>query len=107
MLIHSQKSTTGIRDKKIYYHKFLLCINDWFLCCRKKYGIDNFEKFEKPKSQKDMCYEVPKQIPPYNGYGSYEDSLGNCFSVEPKAPPTIDFEKFMKLDKYILFQIFL
>lgn len=40
-------------------------------------------------------------LPPYNGWGSYEDSEGNCISVEPKAPQA-DFKKFIQLDRYIL-----
>lgn len=26
------------------------------------------------------------QIPPYNGFGSEEDSLQNCYALQPKAP---------------------
>jgi len=37
-------------------------------------------------------------IPPYNGFGSEEDSLGNCLSLIPK-PPQRDFVKFMAHDR--------
>ena len=37
-------------------------------------------------------------IPPHNGFGSDEDSLGNCLSLLPK-PPKRDFGRFMQLDK--------
>ena len=40
-------------------------------------------------------------LPPYNGWGSYEDSEGNCKSVEPK-PPQPDFKKFIQFDRYVL-----
>jgi len=37
-------------------------------------------------------------IPPCNGFGSDEDSLGNCLSLLPR-PPKRDFSRFMQLDK--------
>jgi len=37
-------------------------------------------------------------IPPSNGFGSDEDSLGNCISLIPK-PPKRDFVRFMELDR--------
>ena len=40
----------------------------------------------------------PRMIPPYNGFGSEEDSLGNCLSLIPK-PPQRDFIKFMAHDR--------
>jgi len=40
----------------------------------------------------------PRMIPPYNGFGSEEDSLGNCLSLIPK-PPQRDFVKFMAHDR--------
>lgn len=37
--------------------------------------------------------EIPQnELPPYNGVGSYEDSLQNCISVVP-TPPRKDFQK--------------
>ena len=46
-------------------------------------------------------FPVPeREIPPYNGFGSYEDSLGNCDSLMPK-PPKKDFLKFMEKDRYL------
>jgi len=41
---------------------------------------------------------APRMIPPYNGFGSEEDSLGNCLSLIPK-PPQRDFVKFMAHDR--------
>lgn len=35
---------------------------------------------------KAKYHKFEMQIPPYNGYGSEEDSLGNCFSLMPKPP---------------------
>lgn len=41
-----------------------------------------------------------KEIPPYNGFGSEEDSLSNCVSLIPK-PPKRDFIKFMEKDRWV------
>lgn len=42
-----------------------------------------------------------RTLPPFNGWGSYEDSEGNCKTVEPK-PPHMDFMKFIYLDGHML-----
>ncbi|XP_059504782.1 EF-hand domain-containing protein 1 isoform X2 [Stegostoma tigrinum] len=42
-----------------------------------------------------------KWVPPYNGFGSVEDSLGNCLSLIPK-PPKKDVLKMLEMDKIIL-----
>lgn len=41
----------------------------------------------------------PKPVPPYNGFGSEEDSLGNCQGLLPK-PVHKDFKKFMEKDRF-------
>ena len=45
-----------------------------------------------------MFLEKPREIAPYNGFGSREDSLANCDSLMPK-PPQKDFIKFMQKDR--------
>ncbi|XP_068987000.1 EF-hand domain-containing family member C2-like isoform X1 [Bombus flavifrons] len=65
---------------------------------RKKYGLDDFTPMERPRNAGDVCVKVERYIPPYNGFGSYEDSLGNCFSVIPQ-PPKTDVVKFLRYDK--------
>lgn len=40
----------------------------------------------------------PRTVPPYNGFGSEEDSLGSCLNLLPK-PPKKDFRKFMEKDR--------
>ncbi|XP_076666414.1 EF-hand domain-containing family member C2 [Andrena cerasifolii] len=65
---------------------------------RKKYGLDDFTPLERPQQRGEIPMKVEKYIPPYNGFGSYEDSLGNCFSVMPTAPK-IDIVKYMYYDK--------
>lgn len=69
----------------------------------KKYGIEEF--IPSPYPDDGECKTgIPvhlRKLPPYNGYGTYEDSEGNCISVEPK-PPQIDFKKFVEYDKFVL-----
>jgi hypothetical protein len=48
--------------------------------------------------------EPPKyihKIPPYNGYGSEEDSLGYVYNLLPKVPKK-NINKMFAEDKYIL-----
>ena len=40
-------------------------------------------------------------VPPYNGYGTEEDSLGSVHSLQPK-PPKVDMQKMFKQDMHIL-----
>lgn len=70
---------------------------------RKKYGIEKFEKIPKPIQSKNYWKVelTERTLPPYNGWGTHEDSEGNCKSVEPK-PPHRDFRKFIQLDGFIL-----
>jgi len=53
----------------------------------------------------DLKKDKPKKfwqpIPPYNGFGSEEDSLGSVFSLQPK-PPRKDLNKMFTSDQYIL-----
>jgi len=49
-------------------------------------------------SQGDRAVTTERVIPPYNGFGSDEDSLSNCLSLLPR-PPKRDFARFMTLDK--------
>ncbi len=44
---------------------------------------------------------VYQPVPPYNGYGTPEDSLGSVHSLQPK-PPRIDMKKMFKQDMHIL-----
>lgn len=39
-----------------------------------------------------------RELPPWNGYGSYDDSAENCRTVEPK-PVHRDFMKFLNKDR--------
>lgn len=68
---------------------------------RIKYGTDDFTPVHMPEDlQKAPCrVDQKRELPPWNGYGSFEDSAQNCITVEPKAPNR-DFKKFLKFDKY-------
>lgn len=50
------------------------------------------------KPHKQLKYDP---VPPYNGYGTYEDSLGSVHALVPK-PPRKDEKKFYKSDMHIL-----
>ena len=47
-----------------------------------------------------LCF-VTQALPPYNGFGSYEDSLQSCLSLVPQ-PPKKDFIKMLENDHKIL-----
>jgi hypothetical protein len=44
------------------------------------------------KGRPNIIYQA---VPPYNGYGTAEDSLGSVYSLQPK-PPKIDMKKMFK-----------
>jgi hypothetical protein len=44
------------------------------------------------KGRPNILYQP---VPPYNGYGTAEDSLGSVYSLQPK-PPKIDMKKMFK-----------
>ena len=58
------------------------------------HGVDKFNVVTKgPQAPSN-----PRVIPPYNGFGSEEDSLCSCMGLIPK-PPQRDFIKFMEKDQ--------
>ncbi|KAM8858253.1 EF-hand domain-containing family member C2 isoform 1-T1 [Synchiropus picturatus] len=62
---------------------------------RTKYGIEDFT----PVQYKSPPVPKPARlVPPYNGFGSEEDSLSSCQGLLPK-PPRKDFCKFMEKDR--------
>lgn len=64
---------------------------------REKYGIEEFVPIERPIETRWMVSNAQKIIPPYNGFGSYEDSETNCISIEIKAKQR-DMKKFLRPD---------
>lgn len=79
--------------------RFLLYECDKFT---KEYYKINFKQDFKPV---DIAQKLPEklkiQIPPYNGFGSLEDSLQNVLSLVPQ-PPKKDFIKMLENDHKVL-----
>ncbi|XP_022814037.1 EF-hand domain-containing family member C2-like [Spodoptera litura] len=68
---------------------------------RVTYGFDTFTKLPIPQDDSKECVSsnmADRQLPPWNGYGSYDDSAENCRTVEPKAIHR-DFIKFLNKDR--------
>jgi hypothetical protein len=51
--------------------------------------------------KKDKPQKFYQPVPPYNGFGSEEDSLGSVYSLQPK-PPRKDLNKMFTQDQIIL-----
>lgn len=99
---YSEKDLVIGRSLNVFGREVLLTDCDGFTknFYRKKYGIEEFHPISTPsQSHKFISYMSDrKSLPPFNGWGSYEDSEGNCTGIEPKAPK-IDFGKFLGYDK--------
>lgn len=66
---------------------------------QQKYGIEEFNPLPMPtQNRSNGDYRREFEYPPWNGWGSFEDSEGNCVGLEPHAP-RIDFRKFLEYDK--------
>ncbi|XP_063223846.1 EF-hand domain-containing family member C2-like isoform X2 [Bacillus rossius redtenbacheri] len=65
---------------------------------RSKYGMDDFTPLDQPAESLVEGPPPPRELPPYDGFGSYEDSAANCLSIIP-VPPTRDFYKFLQKDR--------
>ena len=50
----------------------------------------------------EVIKDTAKEVPPYTGFGSEEDSLTSSQGLEPRAPQP-DFFKFMHKDRSIFF----
>ncbi|KAK5920386.1 hypothetical protein CgunFtcFv8_024203 [Champsocephalus gunnari] len=62
---------------------------------RSKYGIEEFTPLQ---YKSPVAPKPPRPVPPYNGFGSEEDSLSSCQRLQPKTPQK-DFRKFMDKDR--------
>lgn len=65
-----------------------------------KYGLEKITPLEIPKEREEVKILKPKEreLPPWNGYGSFEDSAQNCVTVELK-PLLRDLRNFLKYDR--------
>ena len=50
------------------------------------YILKSAEKFDQIEFPKPQMATIKQEIPPYNGFGSVEDSLASCLNLIPKAP---------------------
>lgn len=62
-----------------------------------KYGVSEFPPHPWPEVASEGK-EVEWKLPPYNGFGSYEDSASNCRYIELK-PPRADTKAFLTKDR--------
>ncbi|KAH9279125.1 EF-hand domain-containing family member C2 [Echinococcus granulosus] len=81
----------------VFGRKFLICDCDEFTkeFYRKKYGVKTFTPVCPPRNE--CGYTVKRENPPYNGWGSDEDSLANCYNLIPR-PPKKTFEESCSVD---------
>lgn len=95
------------RDLKIgetvtlYNRRFLIFDCDDFTkaFCWKNFGQTDFTSID---LDAHFSKSTPKmEIPPYNGYGSMEDSMQSCLSLVPQ-PPKKDFIKMLENDGKVL-----
>lgn len=63
---------------------------------QEKYGVEEFQPIKIPAKSPKLFND--RVLPPFNGWGSHEDSEVQFKSIELK-PPHIDFKKFINYDK--------
>ncbi|WAR28655.1 EFHC2-like protein [Mya arenaria] len=81
----------------VWGRKYLLVDCDDFTkeYYKTKYGMEEFPTIQ---YKQNPMGGPSKEWPPYNGWGSEEDSLCSCMGLLPK-PPRRDFIKFMEKDR--------
>lgn len=69
---------------------------------RIKYGLEKITSLEIPKEEVEVVSVKVKdrELPPWNGFGTFEDSAQNCVTVELK-PLLKDVRNFIKYDRYV------
>lgn len=88
------------RIVNVYGRKFVLTNCDEFTreYYKTKFGVKDFTPVQYNK--RDGGVSIERTNPPYNGFGSEEDSLSSCKKMLPE-PPKKDFVKWMAFDRYI------
>ena len=86
------------RVVNVFGRKMLLTDCDEFTknFYKNKYGISNFDPVGYDYGNQGR--HVERMNPPYNGFGSEEDSLASCQKIIPE-PPKKDFIKWMYYDR--------
>ncbi|CAK6961838.1 EF-hand domain-containing protein 1 [Scomber scombrus] len=99
---YSPKDFQVGQTMKLLGRRFLLCDCDGFTkdYFQKNHPGVTIKPIEVPKKV-DMLKDRKKEVPPYNGFGSLEDSLQNCLSLIPK-PPKKDVLKMLENDHKVL-----
>ena len=67
---------------------------------KKKRPISSTAKNTPIHYKQTEAAKIEREIPPYNGWGSEEDSRANCLKLIAQAPKR-DFIKFMKKDRWV------
>jgi len=82
----------------VWGRPFRICDCDEFTreYYRTKYNITEFPSVQ---YRQEGAAPRGREVPPYNGFGSEEDSLCSCMGLLPK-PPKRDFVKFMEKDRH-------
>ncbi|XP_078264821.1 EF-hand domain-containing family member C2 [Rhinoraja longicauda] len=81
----------------VWGRKIVICDCDEFTkeYYRNKYGVEDFTPVI---FKSEPITKVERQIPPYNGFGSEEDSYNSTLSLDPK-PPHRNMIQFMEKDR--------
>ncbi|CAF3329328.1 unnamed protein product [Rotaria socialis] len=84
----------------IYGRNFLIHDCDMFTKTfyAKNFGVNNFEPVDVQETRNEYA---KMEIPPYNGFGSLEDSMQNCLRLQPERPKK-DYVKLMENDHRVL-----
>ncbi|KAF1371829.1 hypothetical protein PFLUV_G00273430 [Perca fluviatilis] len=99
---HSPKDFQAGQRITLLGRHFLLCDCDDFTkeYYQKNHPDVKMDPSEVPKNT-DLLQEKKKEVPPYNGFGSLEDSLQNCYSLIPE-PPKKNVLKMLENDHKVL-----
>jgi hypothetical protein len=89
------------RVVNVFGRKMLLTDCDEFTkeFLRNKFGINNFEPVNY-NANGGSFRGIERIDPPYNGFGSEEDSLASTKKLIPE-PPRKDFVRWMAYDRYL------
>ncbi|XP_039295468.1 EF-hand domain-containing family member C2 isoform X2 [Nilaparvata lugens] len=89
----------------VYGRKVVLidCDNFTKQFYKAKYSIDDFTPVQRPLTDSELAerenrLREPTALPPYNGFGTHEDSAINCRTVFP-FPPIKNYKQFYEKDK--------
>ncbi|XP_075235583.1 EF-hand domain-containing family member C2-like isoform X2 [Lycorma delicatula] len=88
----------------VYGRKVVLIDCDQFTkeYYRIKYGIDEFTPIKRPPTNDETAQKAakrsPPELPPYNGFGTHEDSAINCRTVFPTSI-TKSYKQFYEKDR--------